>query len=492
MIPHDIEEKILRLYFVEQWAIGTIATQCGVHHTTVRRVLHDRGVPPPARQRPSKVDAFVPFVEATLKEYPTLPASRLFRMVQERGYTGADGHFRRLVARLRPRKPAEAFQRLRTLAGEEAQVDWAHFGQVRVGKAVRPLSAFVVVLSWSRMPFVRFSFDQRMGSFLDGHIRALRFFGGVPRRALYDNLRSVVTARRGDAVQFNRFVLDFAAHYRFEPRPVAVRRGNEKGKVERLIRYLRTSFWPARTWNNLDDLNAQALAWCRDIAGARPCPEDDTLTVLQAWEHETARLLPLPDDDFPAVDRVEVRCGKQPYVRFDGNDYSVPHDRVRRTLTLLASPTVVDVFDGDARIAVHTRSFDRGAQVELAAHLDALAAWKREAREGRGLDRLHHCAPSSTRLLEAAAKRGHNLGSAVAGLLRLVDTWGAVAVEQAVAEAVAADAMHVAAVRQLLEQRAEAAGQPPPLPIPLPDKVRDLQVTPHALASYDLEVDHVF
>ena len=109
-----------------------------------------------------------------------------------------------------------------------------------------------------------------MGSFLDGHIRALRFFGGVPRRALYDNLRSVVTARRGDAVQFNRFVLDFAAHYRFEPRPVAVRRGNEKGKVERLIRYLRTSFWPARTWNNLDDLNAQALAWCRDIAGARP------------------------------------------------------------------------------------------------------------------------------------------------------------------------------------------------------------------------------
>ena len=141
MIPHDIEEKILRLYFVEQWAIGTIATQCGVHHTTVRRVLHDRGVPPPARQRPSKVDAFVPFVEATLKEYPTLPASRLFRMVQERGYTGADGHFRRLVARLRPRKPAEAFQRLRTLAGEEAQVDWAHFGQVRVGKAVRPLSA---------------------------------------------------------------------------------------------------------------------------------------------------------------------------------------------------------------------------------------------------------------------------------------------------------------------------------------------------------------
>lgn len=492
MIPHDIEEKILRLYFVEQWTIGTIAAQCRVHHTTVRRVLHDRGVPAPVRQRPSKADAFVPFIEATLKEYPTLPASRLFLMVRERGYTGADGHFRRLVARLRPRKPAEAFQRLRTLAGEEAQVDWAHFGQVRVGKAVRPLSAFVMVLSWSRMPFVRFSFDQRMGSFLDGHVRALRFFGGAPRRALYDNLRSVVVARRGDAVQFNANVLDFAAHYRFEPRPVAVRRGNEKGRVERMIRYLRTSFWPARTWADLDDLNAQALRWCRDVAGARPCPEDDTMTVLQAWEHEKLRLLPLPDDDFPAVDRVEVRCGKQPYVRFDANDYSVPHDRVRRTLTVLASPTVVEVFDGDVRVAAHPRSFDRGAQVELAAHLDALAAWKREAREGRGLDRLHHSAPSSARLLEGAAKRGHNLGSAVAGLLRLIDTWGAVAVEEAVAEAVAADAMHVAAVRQLLEKRAEEAGQPPPLAIPLPEKVRDLHVQPHALTSYDLEVNDVF
>jgi len=492
VIPHDIEEKILRLHFVEGWHVGTIAAQCGVHHTTVKRVLHDRGVPAPRSARPSLVDPFLPFIREMLEKYPTLPASRLHAMVGERGYPGAEGHFRRIVAQLRPRKPAEAYHRIRTLAGEEGQVDWGHFGQVRVGRATRPLSAFVMVLSWSRMPFVRFSYDQRMGSFLVAHSLAFRFFAGVPRRLLYDNLRSVVTARRADAVQFNETALQFAAHYRFEPRPVGIRRGNEKGRVERAIRYMRTSFWPARTYDDLGDLNRQALDWCRTIAGARPCPEDDTMTVQEAWAHEQSHLLALPDDDYPAYDRVDVRVGKQPYARFDKNDYSVPHDRVRRSLTVRATPSVVEVFDGAERVASHGRSFDKGAQVEDFAHIEALTRSKREAREGRGLDRLHHAVPASAELLDGAARRGHNLGSAVAGLLRLLDTWGAEAVQRAVTEAIASDALHVAAVRQLLERRAQDEGTPPPLPVELPDKVRDVHVTPHALTSYDLEDTDVF
>ncbi|RMH13095.1 MAG: IS21 family transposase, partial [Gemmatimonadetes bacterium] len=316
MIPAELEERILRLHFVEGWKVGTIAAQCGVHHSTVRRVLHDRGVPAVSAPRPSMVDPYLPFLEETLAAYPKLPASRLHAMVVARGYRGCQSHFRRIVSRLRPKPPAEAFQRIRTLIGEEAQVDWGHFGQHRIGRATRPLSAFVMTLSWSRMPFVRFSYDQRMGSFLAGHVHAFRFFGGVPRRLLYDNLRSVVAERRADAIRFHPTALALAAHYRFEPRPVAVARGNEKGRVERTIRYLRTSFWPARTWDGLDDLNAQALAWCREIAGARACPEDDTMTVREAWANEQPRLLPLPDDDFPVHDVVQVRVGKQPYVRF--------------------------------------------------------------------------------------------------------------------------------------------------------------------------------
>jgi len=489
MIPKELEERILRLHLVEGWRLGTIARGVGVHHNTVKRVLDSHGVPlQPEPKRPSIVDPYRPYIEEMLARHPKLPASRLHAMCVERGYPGAEGHFRSIVRELRPRPPAEAYQRLRTLPAEEAQVDWADFGKVRIGRAWRVLSAYVMVLSWSRMPYVRFFYDQRMGSFLAGHVAAFAFFGGVPRRCLYDNLKSAVTTRRGQAVQFNATLLELARHYRYEPRPVAPYRGNEKGRVERRIRHLRTSFWPGRRHDDLEDLNAQVRTWCLETAGSRPCPEDRTLTVREAWTEEQPQLRPLPGDDFPAEDLLQVRCGKQPYVRFDLNDYSVPHDRVRRRLTVRATPTVVRVLDSDGVVAHHVRSFDKGAQVEDPEHLRALAEAKRQAREQRGLDRLHHTVPSATTLLQGAAKRGHNLGSAVAGLLRLLDTWGPQAVEGAVIECLAADALHVAAVRQVLDRRQQEAELPPPSRVELPDdpRVRELTVVPHALDAYDL------
>lgn len=489
MIPAELEEKILRLHLVEKWPIGTIARQVGVHHTTVQRVLFGRGLLVAPFQRPSKLDPYLPLVTATLKEYPTLPSSRLYQMLLERGYQGSESHVRRVVSRIRPRKSAEAFLKLSVLPGEEGQVDWAHFGTVTVGTAVRALMAFVLVLSWSRMPFVRFFYDQRMGSFLTGHQEGFAFVGGVPRRLLYDNLKSVVLARQGNAVQFNATMLDFAKHYRYEPRPVGVRKGNEKGRVERTIRYLRTSFWGARRFSDLGELNAQVLTWCREVTTARPLPCDDTLTVGQAWEQERPRLLDLPSDNYPCHDSKDVRVGKQPYVRFDRNDYSVPHDRVRRTVTVNATPERVRVLDGSEVIAEHARCWDRRATIENPAHVAALVAQKRRARQQSGLTRLREAVPASPELLEGAAQRGHNLGSAVAGLLRLVDSWGASAVQSAVLEAVEAEAFHVAAVGQVLDRRNQATSSPPPLAMDLPEGARNITVTTHELGSYDLGGD---
>ncbi len=125
MIPEELEQRILRLHFVEGWKVGTIATQAKVHHSTVRRVLEGQGIAPRLAVRPSIADPYLPFIRETLEKWPTLPASRLFAMVAERGYPGTEPHFRRIVARMRPRPPAEAFQRLSTLRGEQAQVDWA-------------------------------------------------------------------------------------------------------------------------------------------------------------------------------------------------------------------------------------------------------------------------------------------------------------------------------------------------------------------------------
>ena len=228
------------------------------------------GTPP----RPSKIDAYLAFIRQSRRASLTLTASRLYVMAYERGYRGSPDHFRHLIACHRPRPKAEAYLRCGTLPGAEGQVDWGHFGHLEIGRARRPLMAFVMVLSYSRQIFLRFFLDARMENFLRGHVAAFEAWQGVPRVLLYDNLKSAVLERRGDAIRFHPTLLGFAGHYRYEPRPVAVARGNEKGRVERAIRYVRDAFFAARTFADLDDLNAQAEAWCNTQAADRRCPED--------------------------------------------------------------------------------------------------------------------------------------------------------------------------------------------------------------------------
>lgn len=488
VISADLCARILRLYKAERWRVGTIARQLHVHRDTVQRVLAQAGEPSQASPlRPSRVDPYRPLILQTLHSFPTLTAARLYAMVSERGYRGSPDHFRHLVAGMRPRPPAEAYLRLRTLPGEQAQVDWGHFGHLQIGRARRPLMAFVMVLSYSRRIFLRFFLDARMHSFLRGHAEAFATFGGCPRVLLYDNLKSAVLERVADAIRFNPELLSFAAHHGFEPRPVAVARGNEKGRVERSIRYIRDAFFAARRFTDVVDLNAQAMTWAAGPASDRPWPEDRSLNVRKAFDAERSSLMALPEHAYPLGERVSVQVGKTPYVRFDLNDYTVPHTHVRRTLSVLADDRRVRVFDGIQEIANHPRSYDSGAQIEDPPHIQALVDHKRQARAHRGVDRLSHAAPAAARLLERAAERGHNLGAITASLLRLLDRYGATALDAAIKEALARDVPHPNAVRLALERAREEQGQPPPTALCLSEAVarRDAPVRSHALASYD-------
>ncbi len=484
-ISKALEAQILRYYHVEQWRVGTIARQLGVHHNTVDRVLSQSGLPKLERRaRPSMLDTYLPFILETLERFPKLTASRLYQMVRARGYPGGPDHFRHQLAHYRPRPQPEAFLRLRTLPGEQAQVDWGHFGKLTIGRASHPLMAFVMVLSYSRRIFLRFYPGARMEHFLRGHQAAFTAWEGVPRVLLYDNLKSAVLERRGDAIRFHPTLLEFAAHYRFEPRPVAVARGNEKGRVERAIRTIRSHFWPAREWQDLDDLNVQAEAWCEGWAMDRPCPEDRSIAVREAFAQES--LLPLPDTPYPTDERVEVHIGKTPYARFERNDYSVPPKYVRRTLTVVASPTRVRILDGAEAVACHPRCYDKAQQIEDPAHIEVLVQSKRQARRHRGQDRLAKAAPSSQTLLTQAAERGDNLGSITATLLGLLDDYGAAALEAAIGDSLAQGVPHPNGVRIALERRREAAQQPPPLSIPIDHaQARELVVHTHDLGGYD-------
>ena len=497
MIPRALEAEILRLHHSEGWPIGTIATQLRVHHGTVRRVLAQAGVPVAQQTvRASMVEPYLGFITETLAKYPTLRASRLYTMVRERGYPGAPDHFRAIVARLRPRPAGEAYLRLRTLPGEQAQADWAHFGKLAIGRALRPLMAFVMVLSYSRHLFLRFYLGANMPYFIRGHVDAFTWYHAVPRILLYDNLRSAVLERRDEAIRFHPTLLELAAHYRFQPRPVAVARGNEKGRIERAIRFARDAFFAARSFRDVDDLNAQAAVWCAGAAADRLCPEDRSRRVRELFAEEQPHLLALPENPFPTEERIEVSAHKTPYVRFDLNDYTIPHTHVNRTLMLLANLDTVRILDARAVIATHPRSFDRGAQVEDPDHIAALVADKRAARAHRAQDRLQHAAPSVKPLFVRAAERGAHLGVLTRGLLQLLDTYGAQALEAAIAAALAEDAAHLGAVRHFIDQHAHARGQRPPIAVALPKDARlQFSVRPQPLSDYqqlatDLSDEH--
>ncbi len=482
------DHKILRYHYAENWKVNSIASQLSIHHSTVDRVISQHGLPKAERARgPSILDDYLPLIIKTLEEYPSLTAARIYEMAKKRGYQGGESHFRACVAQHRPRKKPEAYLRLKTLPGEQSQVDWGHFGHIEIGKAKRPLMAFVMVLSWSRQVFVRFYLNQRMENFLRGHVEAFDAFGGIPRVLLYDNLKSAVLERKGNAIRFHPTLLELSSHYHFEPRPVAVARGNEKGRVERAIRYIRDSFFAGIKYNDINDLNAQVDEWCAGISASRSCPENNGLSVREAFVEEQPKLLTLPPTPYPTHERVEVSIGKTPYARFDLNDYSIPHTHVRQLVTVSASLDTVQILDGTEVIAQHQRSYDKHKQIENPEHIEKLVKYKAKASHHRGQDRLIHAIPSGLKFLELAAQRNYPLSSMISTLLEYMNDYGAAELEYAMKEALAHEVPHYNTVRQVLVRRREERDQPPPIAVALPnnEKARNVVVRPATLSAYD-------
>ena len=488
MITPETRAEIRRLYYAEHWKVGTIATHLGVHHETVADAINRASVlTRGGRCRVTTLDPYLPFMRDTLAQYPRLRATRLHEMLRARGYPGSAVLVRRAVRRLRPAPPSEGYLRLATLPGEVAQIDWGSFGTMRIGRGTRPLSAFVLVLGYSRALHAVFTLDQTLESFLRGHVEAFAVLGGSARTLVYDNLKSAVLDRQGAAIQFHPRLLELAGHYHFAPRPCTPARAHEKGKVERQIQYLRHAFFAARPFRDLDDLRAQFARWRDTVAHQRRHPDQRDRTVAEVFAEEQRLLLPLPAHPFDTTVVRPVRSGKQPYLAFDRNRYSLPHTYVRRPVTLLADATTVRVVDGATELARHVRSYDTGAVIEDPAHLAALTDAKAAARPITARDRLRHVVPGIDRLFTQWAVRGDAGVSQLRRLLDLLDDYGAAALTAAVAEALTRDAPSAGTIAHLLEQQRRQRGQRPVVPLVLPNHpgVQDLDVQPHALETYD-------
>lgn len=483
--------EIRRLHFAEHWKVGTIATHFDLHHRTVKRALGlvQRGEQirdgRMRVQQARKLDPFKERIASILEENPRLRATRLYDMLKARGYQGSVRLVREYVTTVRPKRSRGAFLRIEVLPGEQAQVDWAKVGEIEVTGGTRPLWAFVMVLSYSRAMWAELVFDQTAYSLRRSLVRAAEYFGGVTRQWLFDNPKTVVLDRVGDAVRFHPVLLDVAGAFCVSPRLCTPRSPHQKGKVERAIRFLKERFFAARAISSIQRGNDELLQFLHDIANARPHPHLHEQSVAQAFGEERAKLLPLPSP-LPPTDIIEpVSVDKTASIRFDTNSYSVPPEYAEKTLTIVASDTNIRLLDHGREVATHVRDWGRNQRIENREHRQAILKEKVGGRDLKGRDRLRAEIPEVNQLFERWLLDGHNVGSLVSRTLQLLDLYGADILRGAVIEAVNRGTNDLGALSVLCETGRKKAAKPVALPIAFASHVRDRDVIPHDLGGYD-------
>lgn len=484
MINEAIHAEMRRLVLGEGWAIGTVARRFSVHHSVVRRAIGSDAKPRAVVE--SVLEPHKGYLVERLEKYPELTATRLLQELRDRGYQHGIAVLKRYVAKVRGPRSKKAYLRIETMPGEQAQVDWGSFGWVRVGATQRPLSCFAMVLSWSRMLFIDFSLDQRMETFCAMHQRAFEYYGGVPQKILYDNLKSVVLHHVGSTVQFNPAFLGFAGRYLFEPTAAPPRYPQAKGRVEGSIRYIRHSFFYGRAFTSLDEVRSAAARWRDEVANARmhaATRERPADRILM----EKTRLRPLPALP-PATDLVvPVIVSKEASVRLDTNSYSVPHAFVGKTVLIRADQQSVRIIADGCEVARHVRCWDRRRAIEDPAHREDLVARRTGAQGPRRRDHIAGMAPECRVYLQEIARRRIQLDIEVRKLVRLVDRYGEADLVEGIRRALVARTFGAHYVHACIDQARFARGLgEPPEPVVTGNHAADgVVVEPHDLETYD-------
>jgi len=220
----------------------------------------------------------------------------------------------------------------------------------------------------------------------------------------------------------------------------------------------------------------------------RPCPEDKSQTVREVFQEEQPRLLVLPDNPYPCDEIETVSVGKTPYIRFDLNDYSVPHTEVQKRLTVHATLDIVMILDGQKIIATHQRSYDKAEQIEHPEHIKALVKQKHEASHHRGQHYLSHAVPCANDFLKQAAIRGYVLKTITKQLMELLDDYGAEDLNESMQMAFDKGSPHPNTVRQCLQTLRDKRKQQTVIPSSFASKskIQDTRIKPDRLSDYEV------
>jgi transposase len=458
-----------------------LALSLGLDVKTVRHWLGRPYQPRAKVQRPSKLDPFKGRIVAWLDAHP-LSAQQVFQRLIEAGFEGGISIVKEYVHTIRPR-PREAFLTLAFAPGEAAQVDWGEFGTIAVGTTRRRLSFFVMVLAYSRQMYVEFTLSQTMEQFLAAHVNAFNALG-VPRKVMVDNLRcAVLQHARGERPLFNPRYLDFARHYGFEPIACAPAKGNEKGRVERGVGYVKGNFLSGLALPDFAALNPALRVWLETVANVRRHRETQRRPV-DLWAEERAHLQAVNPRPFDVGRVLVVRANRQFRVSFDGNRYSVPARFVGSQVTLKAYPDRLCLYHGEDLIARHARSFDRNQDIEDPDHPKALLAQRRHARDAQVLKRFLGLSPLAAKYHTGLLERRGNALAHVRKIVALAEIHGDEAVQRAMADALAFEAFSSEYIAHLIEARGRPLPEASPLVLMRRQDVLELELPPADMSAY--------
>ena len=338
-------------------SISAIAARLGMDRKTIRKYIKHGVQAPrygPRASRPCVVDPFVGYITERVRMFPDLSIERLLREIRAMNYQGGRSALGDLVREVRPPRQSGFEVRFETPAGQQAQVDFAHFN-VEFDDAPgrrRSIWLFSIVLGHSRYLWGRFVEHQDLQTVLRCHMEAFEHIGGVPREILYDRMKTAVLGQIEKHIIYNAKLVAFAQHYSFAPRACKAYRAKTKGKVERPYRYIRQDFFLARRFQNLGDLNRQLRQWLDTVANARVHGTTQRV-VAQHFGEERAALQTLPAGMFNGVIRLERRVSHEGLVSVGGNYYSVPDRTRRRTLDVHTLAHEIRIYEDDALLAVH-------------------------------------------------------------------------------------------------------------------------------------------
>jgi len=446
-----------------------------------------RFTPRRSRPRPSLLDPFKPAISKLLDTHP-YSAQQIFQRLREQGYQGGITILRDYVRRIRP-PTLPVYLKLAFAPGECAQIDWGSYGAVSIDGTRRRLSFFVMVLAYSRQMYVEFSVSQTMEHFLTCHHHAFSAFGGVPGKVMVDNLKSAVLQRlAGTAPVFNPRYVDFARHYGFAIAPCNVRRGNEKGRVESGVGYVKKNFLKGLEPGEFTAIQAAGQLWLDTVANVR-IHNETRQRPGDLLAEERPHLQAINPNAYDCARTFTAIASSQFRIRLDTNRYTVPSTYAHRKLTVKAWPDRLCIYFDDKLIARHTRRWGRNQDYEDKEHTKELLAQRRRAGEQRLLTNFLVLSPDAAAYYHGLEQRRANARQHVRKILALAEIYPPDQVTRAISDGLAFEAFSAEYITNILEVRARALPEPAPLQLTRRQDLLDLDVAPPDLNDYRVNGD---